>query len=219
MTCLIDLHLPKRCARRHKSDKPWVTDYIRQQIRQRQRAFLSGNLILYRRLSNKVIRTAKPIRSSYYLEQLSYPRRWWKHTKALTGLSKTSSNLHAMANPLCGRDLSTLAGKVNSFFESVSRYLMPLDAGMFPHDCPVPMHYIVNSETVSKLLSEINVNKAIGPNDTPSLILCDHALTLAHPICTIFNASIGEGYLPAIWRSAIVIPIPKVNPPRIISRI
>ena len=223
MTCLIDLHLPKRCVRRHTSDKPWVTDYFRQLIRQRQRAFLSGNFILYRRLRNKVIRTAKSIRSSYYLEQLSSlrycdPRRWWKHTKVLTGLGKTSSNLHAMANSLCGGDLSTLAGKVNSFFESVSGYLVPLGAGMVPLDCPVPMHYIVNSETVSKLLSEINVNKAIGPDDIPSWILRDHALTLAHPICTIFNASIREGYLPAIWRSAIVIPIPKVNPPRIISK-
>ena len=173
MTCLIDLHLPNRCVRRHTSDKPWVTDYFRQLIRQRQRAFLSGNFILYRRLRNKVIRTPKSIRSSYYLEQLSSlrncdPRRWWKHTKALTGLGKASSNLHAMANSLCGGDLSTLAGKVNSFFESVSKFLVPLGAGMVLLDCPVPMHYIVNSETVSKLLSKINVNKAIGRDDIPS---------------------------------------------------
>ena len=40
----------------------------------------------------------------------------------------------------------------------------------------------------------------------------------SHPICTIFNATIRKGYLPAIWRSAIVIPIPKVNPLRIISK-
>ena len=70
MICLIDLHLPKRCVKRHTSDKPWVTDYFRQLIRQRQRAFLSGDFILHRRLSNKVIRTAKSIRSSYYLEQI-----------------------------------------------------------------------------------------------------------------------------------------------------
>ena len=173
MTCLIDLHLPKGCVSCHTSDKPWVTDYFRQLIRQQERAFLSGNFILYRRLRNKVIRTAKSIRSSYYMEQPSSlhccdPRRWWKHSKALTGLGKTSSNLHAMANSLCGGDLSTLAGKVNSFFESVSRYLVPLDAGMVLLDCPVPMHYIVNSETVSKLLFEIKVNKAIGPDEIPS---------------------------------------------------
>ena len=47
MTCLVDLHLPKRCVRRHTSDKPWITDYFRQLIRQRQLAFLSGNFILF----------------------------------------------------------------------------------------------------------------------------------------------------------------------------
>ena len=35
-----------------------------------------------------------------------------------------------MANSLCGGDLSTLAGEINIFFESVSRDLAPLDAGM-----------------------------------------------------------------------------------------
>ena len=93
----------------------------------------------------------------------------------------------------CGGDLSTLAGKVNSFFESVSRYWCPWTRVCLL-DCPVPMHY--NSETVSKFLSKINVNKAIGPDDIPSWIIRDHALTLAHPISTIFNASIREGYLP-----------------------
>ena len=131
------------------------------------------------------------------------PRRWWKHTKALTGLGKTSSDLHAMANSLCGGDLSTLAGEINIFFESVSRDLAPLDAGMVPLDCPVPVCFIISSENVCKLLSSININKAIGPDGIPSWIFRDHALTLAHPISTKFNASIREGYLPAIWRSTL----------------
>ena len=161
---------PERCVSRHTLDKPWVTDYFCQLIRLRQRAFISGNFILYRRLRNKVITTAKSIRCSYYLVHLSSllncdPRCWWEHTKALTGLSETSSELHAMANSLCGGALSILA---DSFSESVSRYLLPLDAGMVPLDCPVPMHYIVNSETVSKLLSRINVNGAISLDDIPS---------------------------------------------------
>ena len=39
--------------------------------------------------------------------------------------------------------------------------------------------------------------------------------TLAHPVRF---STLHLGYLPAIWRSAIVIPIPKVNPPRNISK-
>ena len=142
-----------------------------------------------------MFRSAKSIRLSYYREQLLSlrncdPLRWWKHTKALTGLGKTSSDLHTMANSLCGEDLSTLAGETNIFFESVSRDLAPMEAGMVPLDCPVPVCSIIRSQTVCKLFSSININKAIGPDAIPSWILRDHALTLAHPISTIFNASI-----------------------------
>ena len=71
MTRSSDLHLPKKCVRCYTSNKPWVTYYFRQLIRQRQRAFLSDNLIIYRMLRNKVIRTAKSIRNSYYMGQLT----------------------------------------------------------------------------------------------------------------------------------------------------
>ena len=106
-----------------------------------------------------------------------------------------------------------------SFFGFSPTLIDPVSHYTYPsEENPVPVHYIVDSDSVSKLLSKINVNKAIGPDDIPSWILRDHALTLEHPISTIFNASIREDYLPAIWRSAIVIPIPKVNPPGIITK-
>ena len=62
------------------------------------------------------------------------------------------------------------------------------------------------------MLAKINVSKASGPDDIPGWLLRDHALILAHPVCTIFNASIREGFLPSNWKSANVIPIPKSTP-------
>ena len=111
--------------------------------------------------------------------------------------------------------LSKLVTEINSFFESVCRDLDPIDVSIVPLDCPVPLNYTIDTDTVIKLLAKINVNKAIGPDDIPSWILRDHALILAHPVCTIFNASIREGFVPTIWKSANVIPIPKANPPRV----
>ena len=37
---------------------------------------------------------------------------------------------------------------------------------------------------------------------------------LCQPIYSIFNSSIREGFVPLIWKSANVIPITKVHPPR-----
>ena len=86
MALLIDQHLPTRRVMRHKSDKPCVTDYFRQIIRQQHRAFLFANNSLYRSLRNKVIRSSV-YPSVFYQKQLCDPRRrWWQHTKALNSL-------------------------------------------------------------------------------------------------------------------------------------
>ena len=107
MALLINQNLPTRRVRCYTSVKAWVADYFRQIVRQQQRDFLYGNYSLYRSLRNKVIGSAKSFRQTYYQELLRSlrncdPCRWWKHTKPLTGLGKTSSDLHAMANLLCG---------------------------------------------------------------------------------------------------------------------
>ena len=51
-------HFPYKSVTRHTADKPWVTDYFRHLIRQRQRAIMSGDLDEARRLRNLVNRTA-----------------------------------------------------------------------------------------------------------------------------------------------------------------
>ena len=39
-------------------------------------------------------------------------------------------------------------------------------------------------------------------------------MQLSGPVCAIFNASIREGFVPARWKEANVIPVPKVQPPK-----
>ena len=90
--------------------------------------------------------------------------------------------------------------------------------GMVPLVCPIPLNFTIHSDIVLNLLTSIKIHKAAGPDDIPSWILRDHAFILAHPICTIFNASIREGFLPPFWKCVNVIPIPKVNPPHAINR-
>ena len=72
---------------------------------------------------------------------------------------------------------------MESFFESVCSELNPLDMGTLPTNCRVPVTYIINTNTVTKLLNAIKIYKAIGPDDIPNWILRDHAINLAHPIC------------------------------------
>ena len=214
---LISLDNPTNKVRRHTTDKPWVTDHFRYLINWRQYAYMSGNTTLFRSLRNIVIREAKIIRATYYHQRIQLlrncdPCRWWKHTKAITGLGKTTNEFVAMANALCDGKMSSLAEEINLFFESVHSELNPLDMGTLPTYCRVPVTYIINTDTVTKLLNAIKINKAIGPDDIPNWILRDHAINLAPPICAIFNDSIREGYIPASGNVPPLSPFQKLPP-------
>ena len=43
--------------------------------------------------------------------------------------------------------------------------------------------------------------------------LRDFAAFLDEPICAIFRASIREGHVPNVWKTANVLPLVKVHPP------
>ena len=105
---------------------------------------------------------------------------------------------------------------MNLFFQSVSARLPPLTAGcsFLKVDVPyLPDKYVIRPEEVECRLMRLKVNKATGSDGIPAWVLRDFALYLAGPICAIFNNSLREGYLPELWKTAVVVPLPKKNPP------
>ena len=78
----------------------------------------------------------------------------------------------------------------------------------------VPQELFVSNQEVFRSLSSLNVAKAVGPDNIPNKLLKDFAHELAPVIRNIYNQSLKEGYIPSLLKSSIVIPIPKVNPPR-----
>ena len=62
---------------------------------------------------------------------------------------------------------------------------------------------------IEKLLSEINPNKACGPDGIPGKVLKECAASLAHPLSILFQLSYNSGTLPAEWKLANIVPIHK----------
>ena len=67
-------------------------------------------------------------------------------------------------------------------------------------------------------LRKVKVNKATGPDDIPAWILRDFADELAAPLASIYNSSLREGVIPDLWKTAIIVPVPKKHPPRHIEK-
>ena len=165
----------------------------------------------------------KCLQAKYYKNKVaslkkSDPRKWWSSTKALLGIkNNNSASLQCLANDQFQGDMPQLADAVNTFFQSVSAHLSPLDPAVIPPLTDTPSKYTIEIEQVEKLLMSTKINKAPGPDGIPNWVLRDLAGLIAKPVAAIFNSSVREGYVPSLWKSANITPIPKVNPPKSIQ--
>ena len=65
----------------------------------------------------------------------------------------------------------------------------------------------VNVAGVEKLLGELKIHKATGPDGVPSRILQECAHEIAPALSIIFQLSLSTGFLPDPWRQANISPI------------
>ena len=216
VTSLVNMYLPERIVIRHTTNKPWVTDDFCRLVRQRQYAWTSGDMAKYRALRNRVNRLSITLRKRFCLKRIQNLRRcnannWWRETKRLTGQSN-KSDLAGLAASQCDGDLQQLSEIINSSLRQVSADLRPLKTNQILPCQNVPSQFIIFPEEVYSRLTRINMRKAPGPDGLPNWILKEFAFTLADPICSIFNASVRQCTMPTVWKSANVVPIPKVKP-------
>ena len=72
---------------------------------------------------------------------------------------------------------------------------------------PAIDNLVSNEERVSKLLQNINITKAVGPDLIPNIVLKQCAKEIAPALTSIFNDSLQTGAIPKDWRDANITPI------------
>ena len=214
---LIETYFPCRTKQSFSNDKPWISESFKKLIAKRQKAFLAGDTMKYKVLRNKVNHLSKSLHSNFYKSTIheyidEKPRQWWKGIKKILGDRKSDSTMITLASGLCDGDMSKLANIINTAFKHVSDDIVPLSNEQYIAAEVVPEQYIISVFDVQEKLSKIKTHKAIGPDGIPNKILKTFADLLAPPVCAIFNSSLRESYVPPMWKSALVIPLPKVTP-------
>ena len=113
-----------------------------------------------------------------------------------------------------------ITNRLNEFLVSVSNNLPRLtdDLAVFDVQDEIPAEYAISVMMTENALQQIKVNKAVGPDNVPAWVLRDNASTLAAPLTALFNTSLRDGVIPALWKTAHVIPLPKKQPPRSIEK-
>ena len=171
---LLDQFLPLRITEKMSSDKPWISERLKELIRQRQLAWHKQDIKKYHVLRNSVQRMVRNLRSRYYKRCVNSlrnagPRKWWQAVKRLTGESQ-----HSPLTRLSG-DANTqeLIGNINNAFHAVSADLLPLDLSLIPvvDDCSYE-EYIIEPYQVKLKLANLNPYKSSGPGDLPNWFFC-----------------------------------------------
>ncbi|KAK7901608.1 hypothetical protein WMY93_018377 [Mugilogobius chulae] len=183
---------------------PWMTQEVKQLIRARDTAFHSGDQEAYsaaRADLRRGINTAKRHyrrRIEARFETTTNPRQVWEGIRAITDYKRRS--------PPSSADSPTLAEDLNLFYARFDRdntdpVLPPLPTtGLAP---------VLSVHEVRRVFCSINTRKAAGPDGVLGRVLKDCAAELADVFTSIFNISLSCSLVPACFKAATIVPLPK----------
>ncbi|CAB3995721.1 RNA-directed DNA polymerase from mobile element jockey, partial [Paramuricea clavata] len=146
----------------------------------------------------------------------SNPERWWKEVKAIGGLSSKKSWYSQLFSDDV-RNCEDLAKNFNNFLTALTSHFDPLTLDEIQEGLEVPNHYLVDAQQIYRKLSKIKTTKSPGPDMFPKKILKTFAFELAPVMSDIFNSSMTQGTFPKALKRSIVVPVPKVSPPKSIE--
>jgi hypothetical protein len=126
-----------------------------------------------------------------------------------------------MANTICNGSTQELAENINQALQAVTSDMTPITSGdnfCIDQDLSVPDKFTISLEETQKVLRRVKSNKAGGPDLIPNWLLNNAALSMAVPVCAMWNSSIREGHVPSLWKTADICPIGKIPRPMRIDK-
>ena len=133
-------------------------------------------------------------------------RNAWKGLQTITGCSKQIS---ASASQENAQDQSNKLNIFYSRFEDSTNMTTHIDISKPGENGVMP----VSETNIRNSLKRLNTNKAAGPEIISSRLLKLCANELCYIICVLFNISLKTRTVPALWKTANIVPVPnKRNP-------
>ena len=168
-----------------------------------------GRLTNIKRLTQQECRKAfNNYISSFIDAENNCTKKLWSFIKS-RGLDQTS------IGPINyrGETHTDSLSKANAFADYFSSVYAQDDSSNIPtlEGEPLPdiQQIHIHLEGVTQIFLNLKPYKAAGPDNLPSYFLKEVANNTAPSLCLIFQASLNQGLLPDIWKSASVVPIYK----------
>ena len=216
---LMDEHIPTKMSST-RNHQPWITGDIKRLSRRKKKAFIKARTTKnpqdfqrYRKLKTSCKKACRQAHTTYLHNIISQdltesPKKFWSYIKG-----KNCDN-NGVA-PLKGADGLTYSDKLiranllNQQFSSV--FNQNEDTNSIKDKGPSPYTAMPNINItipgVYKLLKNLKIHKATGPDSIPTRLLKTVASQIAPTLTTFFQISVNQGMLPKQWKQANVVPI------------
>ena len=185
-----------------------------------QREKSSDSKVKFRQASNRCKRVleaaklayANKTKESFTSQKLGF-RDFWRIANSV--LNKGKSAISPLFN---GPEvLSSASDKAKLFTENLSLNSNLDDSGVslpvFPSRTDLKLHNIsVTPKVVRKIVINLDLSKASGPNCIPVVVLKNCEPELSYILAELFNKCLKESCFPDCWKVSSVVPVFKKGP-------
>ena len=202
-----------------KNHQPWITIQTKRLIRQKQRWFQKAKNCNSEKVWKKYKEIKKNCQKLCRNTHLSYVQNLVtndKNNKKLWAYIKSKNNENSGISDLFHenkliQDPTSKANLFNDHFCQI--FSNPLlnqhsEPSIKENQNSIP-NITVKKAGVLKLLLNLNVNKATGPDGIPGRLLKLCAHEIADVLTHFFQASLDQGSLPTDWKQANIVPLHK----------
>ncbi len=162
-----------------------------------------------------------------YVKRNPDPKKWWDTVKQMAGCPKKkcfSSFVigdQVVSGIQLAEKLMTLSYLFLKRFPHLTLSFLPIASYILNHCTPVSTEFVITEEDVYNKLSAISSSKAAGPDDIPNWILKSYVRACISS-SSHFNlqrfSSTGILAVPATWKKAEIISVPKIKVPNDITK-
>ena len=200
-----DMSIPKKTIVMSSNDKPWMTPVLKSLIDKRWEAFRTRNFAKYTHYKLKVKKEILKAKGIWVKKNTK--TNVWRLVRETSGQKSAQNMSHVLSQYPCLRDA---ANEINREFLG--------NCHENGNDAQLNIPTIGQSMKVSEsdVLEQLNKlkTKKASP-DIPTFMYKVAAEIICEPLTILFNLSLAMKYVPASWKHAVVVPIPKSRKPNI----
>ena len=209
----VDLVVPSKEVKIYPNSKPWESKELKDLIHERQSALKEDRDDEVKEVQKKIDSCIKKGKKKYK-EKLETnlnkgkSKESWENMATITGYKKKGSEIRTNDDQKFANDLNEFYTRFDKHDYSAEQKI-EISKAQDKLDEPIN----VKEDEVRTLFKRLNVKSAAGPDKIEGKILKLCSDSLATVFTSLIQWSFNENYVPRLWKTSAIVPIPKKKSP------